>query len=136
MAKKETTAKKAETKKKAATKKPTTKKATPKKNIEIVKEEQKVLGPVQPTEEDFNAVVEESIKNIVEQAEESEPIVVGVNGDPSVIAPVEEIVPEFEVVEEKVEKVVEEKKEKTEKKITKRNDQTFGYFWNGQMIDF
>ena len=142
MAKKETTAKKAETKKKAATKKPTTKKATPKKKIEIVKEEQKVLGPVQPTEEEFNAAVEESIKNIIEQAEESEPIIVGVNGDPSVIAPVEEVVPiekeepiEFDVVEEKVEKkVVEEKDEK--KKITKRNNQSFGYFWNGQMIDF
>ena len=113
MAKKETTAKKADTKKKAATKKATTKKATPKKKIKIVEEE---------------PVVEE-VKEKIDNLEVK-------NGDPSVIAPVEEIVPEFEVVEEKVEKVVEEKKEKTEKKITKRNDQTFGYFWNGQMIDF
>ena len=135
MAKKETTAKKADTKKKAATKKPTVKKVAPKKETKVVEAEKVVLGPVQPTEEETNAAVEESVKNIVEQAEKSEPITVGVNGDPSVIAPVEEITPKFEVAEEKVEKVV-EKEENTAKKITRKLNQYFGYFWNGQAIDY
>jgi len=51
-----------------------------------------------------------------------------VNGNPAVLTPKEE-------EPKKVEKVV-EKKETTPKKIIKRISKNFGYFWNGQMIDF
>ena len=162
MAKKETTAKKADTKKKATTKKPATKKQT--KKVTKVTEEQlpKIAEEVQEQtviervdlekfkdekgEYDLTNATDEEVKSAFNQLEQDDKIFVVkneekpleiVNGDPSVIAPVEEVVPvekeepiKFDVVEEKVEK----KEEK--KKITKRNNQTFGYFWNGQMIDF
>lgn len=166
MAKKETTAKKAETKKKAATKKPATKKQI--KKVTKVTEEQlpKIAEELQEQtiietvdlekfkdekgEYDLTNATEEEVKSAINQLEDDDKIFIVknekslevVNGDPSVIAPVEEVVPiekeepiEFDVVEEKVEKKVVEKKDE-KKKITKRNNQSFGYFWNGQMIDF
>lgn len=150
MAKKETTAKKAETKKKSSNNKPATKKQTNKvtkvteeqlpKIAEEVKE-QTVIETVdleqfkdENGEYDLTNTNDEEVKSAINQLEndgkifvvknEEEPLEV-VNGDPSVIAP----------VEEKVEEVV-EKEENTAKKITRKLNQYFGYFWNGQAIDY
>jgi len=150
MAKKETTAKKAETKKKSSTKKPATKKQI-KKVTKVTEEqlpkiaeelqEQTVIETVdlekfkdEKGEYDLTNATEEEVKSAINQLEdddkifviknEKEPLEV-VNGDPSVIAP----------VEEKVEEVV-EKEENTAKKITRKFNQYFGYFWNGQAIDY
>ena len=110
--KKENTTKKAETKKKTTTKKATTKKPT--KKAEVV-EEPIVTGTVEATEEIIGI---------------SEPVEIGVNGDPAVVTPIEEPIVEEKVIEEpKVE-------EKPAKKITKKISQSFGYIWNGQMIEF
>jgi len=146
MAKKETTAKKAETKKKSSNNKPATKKQTNK--VTKVTEEQlpKIAEELQEQtvietvdlekfkdekgEYDLTNATEEEVKSAINQLEdddkifviknEKEPLEV-VNGDPSVIAPVEEKV---------------EKEENTVKKITRKFNQYFGYFWNGQAIDY
>ena len=76
----------------------------------------------------------EVIKETIEEVKpiESEKVLEVINGDPSVVTFVDEDEKEekklsdFDGVEEVVEK----------KKITKRKSQTFGYFWNGQTIDF
>ena len=116
--------KKEATKKKATTKKATTKKTTKK----VVKEEKVVLGPVEPTEEEAEKAIEESIKKVIEMAESNEPIVVEetevMNGDPAVLTPIEEEVE------------IEEAPKEEKPKITKRISKMFTYLWNGQMIDF
>ncbi len=153
MAKKETTAKKAETKKKSSTKKPATKKQT-KKVTKVTEEqlpkiaeelqEQTVIETVdlekfkdEKGEYDLTNATEEEVKSAINQLEDDDKIFVVknkeeslevVNGDPAVLTPKEE-------EPKKVEKVV-EKKETTPKKIIKRISKNFGYFWNGQIIDF
>jgi len=143
MAKKETAAKKADTKKKSSTKKPTTKKQTKKVtkvtnepsvietvDLEKFKDEKGEYDLTNATE--LNMHTPEEVKSVLERLKSDDKIVVTktevVNGDPSVIAPVEEKVDEVEVVEEK--------KESTTKKIIRKFNQNFGYLWNGQMIDF
>ena len=83
-------------------------------------------------EYDLTKATDTEVKSAFKQLKSDDEIVVTktevVNGDPSVIAPVEEKVDEVEVVEEK--------KESTAKKIIRKFNQNFGYLWNGQMIDF
>jgi len=66
-----------------------------------------VLGPVEPTEEEIEASDKEAAENVIKQAEEREPVVVG-----------------------------EKKTENITNKITKKFNQYFGYLWNGQAIDY
>lgn len=122
------------------------KKATPKKKFV----EKKVTKPV---EEKSEPVVEEKVLNemnadelypknvleVEEQTEVEDEKLEVMNGDPAVLTPNEEEskrVKEIfkEVINEKP-KVV-EKEEKGVKKIIKRINRSFGYLWNGQMIDF
>lgn len=74
-------------------------------------------------------IVEEIFSNkaVLEQIKEGKLEVM--NGDPSVVAPIEEPNKE-EVVP------VEEPKTEPKKKIMRRINRAIGYFWNGQMIDF
>ena len=85
-----------------------------------------ILGPVEPTKEEEEKAIEESVEKVIEMAESNEPIIVGktevMNGDPAVLTPKEE-------------PKVEEKKE-NKPKIAKKINKLFTYFWNGQMIDF
>lgn len=94
--------------------------------------------------------------NVVKEPEKvSEINVEVINGDPSVIAPVEEIKEEIKVELPKADEVaagavidvVEEtavkaptkeakKAAKKTSKITMKLNQYFGYFWNGQAIDY
>ena len=120
--------------KKETTKKKDTaikKKVTPKKNTTAKKTVKQILeednSKVVKAFEGIDEVIENDIAEIVETAEPKEELEV-VNGDPAVLTPNEE-------EPKKVEKVVEEK-ETTPKKIIKRISKNFGYFWNGQMIDF
>lgn len=69
-----------------------------------------ILRPVEPTKEEEEKAIEESVE-----------------GDPAVLTPKEE--PKVETPN------VEEKKE-NKPKITKNINKLFFYFWNGQMIDF
>ena len=98
------------------------KKDTPKKKAT----EKKITKPVEKVVEIENVepVVEEKVIEVEDKKENIEVV----NGDPAVLTPKEE-------EPKKVEKVVEEK-ETTPKKIIKRISKNFGYFWNGQMIDF
>ncbi len=132
-AKKETTKKKdTATKKKATPKKKTTAKKTVKQildedNSKVVDLSNATTEEVVKAFEEIDEVIENDIAEIVETAEPKDELEV-VNGDPAVLTPKEE-------EPKKVEKVV-EKKETTPKKIIKRISKNFGYFWNGQMIDF
>ena len=139
--------KKTETEKKKATKKTTAKKTT--KKVEKVVEEIDLVGATEEKVlEVFNNMKEDDTVFIVSNKKENEPTkeeklnnlsdfkkiepyikVEVMNGDPSVIAPVEEPKKE-EVVP------VEEPKNEPKKKITRRINRAIGYFWNGQMIDF
>jgi hypothetical protein len=90
--------------------------------------------------------------NVVKEPEKvSEINVEVINGDPSVIAPVEEIKVELpkadevaagaviDVVEETAVKAPAKEAKKAAKKtskITMKLNQYFGYFWNGQAIDY
>ena len=120
-AKKETTKKKDTATKKKATPK---KKTTTKKSVKQILEEDnsKVVDLTNATTEEvvkafeeIDEVIENNIAEIVETAEPKEELEV-VNGDPAVLTPKEE--------------------ENVIKKITKKISKNFGYFWNGQMIDF
>lgn len=132
-AKKETTKKKdTATKKKATPKKKTTTKKSVKQileedNSKVVDLSNATTEEVVKAFEEIDEVIENDIAEIVETAEPKEELEV-VNGDPAVLTPKEE-------EPKKVEKVV-EKKETAPKKIIKRISKNFGYFWNGQMIDF
>ena len=132
-AKKETTKKKdTAIKKKVTPKKNTTAKKTVKQildedNSKVVDLSNATTEEVVKAFEEIDEVIENDIAEIVETAEPKEELEV-VNGDPAVLTPNEE-------EPKKVEKVV-EKKETTPKKIIKRISKNFGYFWNGQMIDF
>lgn len=127
MAKKETT-------KKSTTKKPTTKKAISKeKELEIQKEV-------------FMETLKERKKEISEDTDTIDTQVM--NGDPSVIVPVEEDATNvvLDAIGETIEKVVEapvelvkeiaNETEKIENKIARKINKEFGYSWNGQEIDF
>ena len=134
MAKKETTAKKAETKKKSSTKKPATKKQT--KKVTKVTEEQlpKIADELQEQtvietvdlekfkdekgEYDLTNATEEEVKSAINQLEDDDKIFVVkdkeeslevVNGDPAVLGPVEPTKEEQETADkESVEKIKEE----------------------------
>ena len=132
--------KKTETEKKKATKKTTakkttaTKKVTPKKTTKKVEEPVEEINLVGATEEKvlevFNNMKEEKLNNLSD-FKKIEPYtkVEVMNGDPSVVVPVEEPKKE-EVVP------VEEPKKEPKKKIMRKINRAIGYFWNGQMIDF
>ena len=134
MAKKETTAKKAETKKKSSTKKPATKKQT-KKVTKVTEEqlpkiaeelqEQTVIETVdlekfkdEKGEYDLTNATEEEVKSAINQLEDDDKIFVVkdkeeslevVNGDPAVLGPVEPTKEEQETADkESVEKIKEE----------------------------
>lgn len=132
-AKKETTKKKdTATKKKATPKKNTIAKKTVKQileedNSKVVDLSNATTEEVVKAFEEIDEVIENDIAEIVETAEPKEELEV-INGDPAVLTPKEE-------EPKNAEKVVEEK-ETTTKKIIKRISKNFGYFWNGQMIDF
>ena len=100
--------KKDKTEKKKTTKKTTTKKTTTKK----VEKPVEVVGPI----------VEEEV------IETEEKVLEVMNGDPTVVIPVEE--------SNKEEIADEEPKNEAKKKITRKINRAIGYFWNGQMIDF
>jgi hypothetical protein len=80
--------------------------------------------------DDIFGVIKETIEDV--KPTESEKVLEVMNGDPSVVTFVDEDGKEEKKLSDfdDVEKVVEKKK------ITKRKSQTFGYFWNGQTIDF
>ena len=150
--------KKTETEKKKATKKTTAKKTTSTKKTTAKKTTKKVEEPVEEinlvgaTEEKalevFNSIKEDDVVFVVGNKKEDKPTkeeklnnlsdfkkvepykkVEVMNGDPSVVAPVEEPKKE-EVVP------VEEPKKEPKKKIMRKINRAIGYFWNGQMIDF
>ena len=145
--------KKTETEKKKATKKTTaTKKVKTKKTTKKVEEPVEEINLVGATEEKalevFNNIKEDDVVFVVGNKKEDEPTkeeklnnlsyfkkiepykkVEVMNGDPSVVAPVEEPKKE-EVVP------VEEPKKEPKKKIMRKINRAIGYFWNGQMIDF
>jgi hypothetical protein len=129
--------------KKKVTKKDTAKKSTNKKakKIEKVVEEVNLIDETEEKVLDtFNSIKEDDIIYVVGEANKDlnnlsdfkkvEPYkkVEVMNGDPSVITPIEEPTP----VEEPA--PIEEPKPK--EKIMKKISRAFGYFWNGQMIDF
>lgn len=79
-------------------------------------------------EYDLTNATEEEVKSVFNQLKDDDEVVVTnkkevevVNGDPAVIAPKEEVV---------------DKKESGVKKIINKFNQSFGYLWNGQAIDF
>ena len=134
--------KKDSTKKKVA-KKDTAKKSTNKKakKIEKIVEEVNLIDETEEKVLDtFNSIKEDDIiyvagkvnkdLNNLSDFKKVEPYkkVEVMNGDPSVITPIEEPTP----VEEPA--PIEEPKPK--EKIMKKISRAFGYFWNGQMIDF
>ena len=139
--------KKNNTEKKKATKKTTAKKTT--KKVEKPVEEIDLVGATEEKVlEVFNNMKEDDTVFLVGDKKEDEPTkeeklnnlsdfkkiepytkVEVMNGDPTVVASVEE-----EPKEE--EKPVEEPKNEPKKKITRRINRAIGYFWNGQMIDF
>ena len=140
--------KKNNTEKKKATKKTTVKKQTTKKVEKPVKEIDLVGATEEKVLEVFNNMKEDDTVFLVGDKKEDEPTkeeklnnlsdfkkiepytkVEVMNGDPTVVASVEE-----EPKEE--EKPVEEPKNEQKKKITRRINRAIGYFWNGQMIDF
>ena len=131
-AKKETTKKKdTATKKKAAPKKPAAKKTVKQiieeDNTKVVDLTNATTEEVVKAFEEIDDVIQNDIAEIVETAEPKEELEVE-NGDPAVLSPKEE-------EPEKENKVV-DKEETGTKKIIKRISKSFGYFWNGQMIDF
>ena len=99
--------------KKDSTKKKVAKKDTAKKSTN--KKAKKIEKVVEEVNEDFNNL---SDFKKVEPYKKVEVM----NGDPSVITPIDESAP------------IEEPKPK--EKIMKKISRAFGYFWNGQMIDF
>lgn len=140
--------KKNNTEKKKATKKTTVKKQTTKKVEKPVEEIDLVGATEEKVLEVFNNMKEDDTVFLVGDKKEDEPTkeeklnnlsdfkkiepytkVEVMNGDPTVVASVEE-----EPNEE--EKPVEEPKNEPKKKITRRINRAIGYFWNGQMIDF
>ena len=125
--KKDTATKKKATPKKKSTAKKTVKQILEEDNSKVVDLSNATTEEVVKAFEEIDEVIENDIAEIVETAEPKEELEV-VNGDPAVLTPKEE-------EPKKVEKVV-EKKETTPKKIIKRISKNFGYFWNGQMIDF
>ena len=153
MANKETSVKKTETKKKSSTKKNTISKES-KKEVKIT--EQQFPSIVEKTQDsstieevnlekfknekgeyDLTKASEEEVKSVYKQLESDDEIHIVktqvINGDPAVLSPVESTKEEEVEETENGEPIVVEKKEN---KITKRKSQTFGYFWNGQTIDF
>lgn len=163
--KKKVTTKKTTTTKKTVTKKTPKKIEEPVEEINLVgATEEKVLETFENIKEDdtifvvgdkkevkqevIEPIEEPTVPTPIEEPTTEETIKVEfevVNGDPAVIAPKEEekkfsetfrkVKPYVKREEEKEEKVV-EKKENKFKKLIRRTNQQFGYFWNGQMIDF
>lgn len=129
--------------KKKVTKKDTAKKSTNKKakKIEKIVEE---VNLIDETEEKvlstFNSIKEDDKIYVVgEEKTESNTKLEVMNGDPSVITPMEEpLVDEPAPIEEPtpVEEPAPIEEPKPKEKIMKKISRAFGYFWNGQMIDF
>jgi (p)ppGpp synthase/HD superfamily hydrolase len=124
--------------KKKVTKKDTAKKSTNKKakKIEKVVEE---VNLVDETEEKvlntFNSIKEDDTIYVVGgKKTESNTKLEVMNGDPSVITPIDESAPIEEPTPVEEQAPVEEPEPK--EKIMKKISRAFGYFWNGQMIDF
>ena len=140
--------------KKKVTKKDTAKKSTNKKakKIEKIVEEVNLIDETEEKVLDtFNSIKEDDIIYVVGEVNKDlnnlsdfkkvEPYkkVEVMNGDPSVITPIEEpLVDEPAPIEE--EPLVDEpapiEEPKPKEKIMKKISRAFGYFWNGQMIDF
>jgi len=128
--------------KKKVTKKDTAKKSTNKKakKVEKIAEEVNLIDETEEKVLDtFNSIKEDDIIYVVGETNKDlnnlsdfkkvEPYkkVEVMNGDPSVITPIEEpLVDEPAPIEEP----------KPKEKIMKKISRAFGYFWNGQMIDF
>ena len=128
--------------KKKVTKKDTAKKSTNKKakKVEKIAEEVNLIDETEEKVLDtFNSIKEDDIIYVVGETNKDlnnlsdfkkvEPYkkVEVMNGDPSVITPIEEpLVDEPATIEEP----------KPKEKIMKKISRAFGYFWNGQMIDF
>jgi hypothetical protein len=140
--------------KKKVTKKDTAKKSTNKKakKIEKIAEEVNLIDETEEKVLDtFNSIKKDDIIYVVGEVNKDlnnlsdfkkvEPYkkVEVMNGDPSVITPIEEpLVDEPAPIEE--EPLVDEpapiEEPKPKEKIMKKISRAFGYFWNGQMIDF
>lgn len=131
-AKKEATKKKDTDKKGTTKKKPTTKKVTKVTEEQLPKMVEEISKPSvietvdlekfkdEKGEYDLTKATETEVKSDINQLDADDEIIVKktevINGDPSVIAPVEE--------------------DTGVKKIIKKISRSFGYLWNGQMIDF
>ena len=116
--------------KKDSTKKKVTKKDTAKKSTN--KKAKKIEKVVEEVNEDLNNL---SDFKKVEPYKKVEVM----NGDPSVITPIEEpLIDEPAPIEEPtpVEEPAPIEEPKPKEKIMKKISRAFGYFWNGQMIDF
>jgi len=135
--------------KKKVTKKDTAKKSTNKKakKIEKVVEEVNLINETEEKVLDtFNSIKEDDVIYVVGEANKDlnnlsdfkkvEPYskVEAMNGDPSVITPIDEPTPIEEPTPVEEPAPIEEPKPK--EKIMKKISRAFGYFWNGQMIDF
>jgi hypothetical protein len=141
--------------KKKVTKKDTAKKSTNKKakKIEKIAEEVNLIDETEEKVLDtFNSIKEDDIIYVVGETNKDlnnlsdfkkvEPYgkVEVMNGDPSVITPIEEpLIDEPAPIEEE-EPLIDEpapiEEPKPKEKIMKKISRAFGYFWNGQMIDF
>ena len=140
--------------KKKVTKKDTAKKSTNKKakKIEKIAEEVNLIDETEEKVLDtFNSIKEDDVIYVVGEANKDlnnlsdfkkvEPYgkVEVMNGDPSVITPIEEpLIDEPAPIEEPtpVEEPAPIEEPKPKEKIMKKISRAFGYFWNGQMIDF
>ena len=154
MATKKTDTKKNESTKKVSTKKKSTKKVEKTVNIDekqfqnIVKTEiESVEKPTvdnwdelekyKTSDGEYNLVgaSKEEVEKVFNSLDGEDKIYV-VNGDPSVLAPVEEPEQEAAPIEEPEPQKEEIKVETPIKKIKNKVNQYFDYLWNGQMIDF
>jgi hypothetical protein len=140
--------------KKKVTKKDTAKKSTNKKakKIEKIAEEVNLIDETEEKVLDtFNSIKKDDIIYVVGEVNKDlnnlsdfkkvEPYkkVEVMNGDPSVITPIEEpLIDEPAPIEEPtpVEEPAPIEEPKPKEKIMKKISRAFGYFWNGQMIDF
>lgn len=137
------TKKETEKKKATKTKKATVKKTTAKKSTKKVKEQIEETKPIESNETTqifekyetpYNTIGLETLSEPAYEPTKEEideihtKVIETMNGDPSVVTPVEE--PNKEVVP------VEEPKTEPKKKIMRRINRAIGYFWNGQMIEF
>ena len=136
--------------KKTTAKKKATKKAKDNKVIKEVAEsiinESKVLGPVEPSEEEFKEAAKAAAEEILKQAEEDEPIIVGqdppieevevMNGDPSVVIPSNEIEINKDLTLEIEKKAFRDTFKELNNENKPKIDRSFGYSWNGMEMDY